>query len=126
MLTLLGPLVAAAGLGLYFLGTFVFARYRSRPWEFLAITGAGVVLGLARLAAAPGVATGVAAAASVAIAAFSVWFLFFFTMYGPRETRPAVGERFPDFTLPASTGPSFRLADARGRRLLIVCYRGIW
>jgi hypothetical protein len=124
--TLLAPLLAAAGLGLYFLTTFRLARYRRRPWEFLAITGAGLILAVTRLSEAPGVATWLAAAASLAVALFFVWFVFSFTTYGPREVRPAAGDPFPDFTLPASTGPPFRLADARGRRLLIVCYRGIW
>jgi len=57
---------------------------------------------------------------------FACWFLFSFSMYGPREDRPRVGERFPDFTLPASDGSTFSLAAARGRRLLVLCYRGDW
>ena len=47
-------------------------------------------------------------------------------MYAAREDRPRVGERFPDFALPASDGGAFHLAEARGRRLLILFYRGAW
>ena len=126
MLTVLGPLVAAAGFGLYFLSSFRFARYRRRPWEFLAIIAGGAALGAYRLAAAPGAPTAVAAVLAIGILAFACWFLFSFSMYGPREERPRVGERFPDFALPASDGRIFRLADARGRPLLLVCYRGTW
>ena len=126
MLTLLGPLLAAGGFGLYFLSSFRLARYRRRPWEFVAIVAAGAVLGAYRLAAAPSAATATAAALAVGILAFACWFLFSFSMYGEREDRPRVGERFPDFALPASDGRIFRLADARGRPLLLVCYRGTW
>ena len=126
MLTALAPLVAVGGFGLYFLSSFRFARYRRRPWEFLAIIAGGAALGAYRLAAAPGAPTAVAAVLAIGILAFACWFLFSFSMYGEREDRPRVGERFPDFTLPTSDGRIFRLAEARGRRLLLVCYRGIW
>jgi len=126
VLTVLGPLLAAGGFGLYFLSSFRLARYRRRPWEFVAIVAAGAALGAYRLVAAPGAATAVAAALAVGILAFACWFLFSFSMYGKREDRPRVGERFPDFALPTSDGRVFRLAETRGRRLLLVCYRGIW
>ena len=126
MPTLLGPLLAAGGFGLYFLSSFRLARFRRRPWEFVAIVAAGAALGAYRVVAAPGAATAVAAALAVGILAFACWFLFSFSMYGKREDRPRVGERFPDFALPTSDGRVFRLAEARGRRLLLVCYRGIW
>src|SRR5437667_7072303 len=126
VLTVLGPLVAAAGFGLYFLSSFRFARYRRRPWEFLAIIAGGAALGAYRLAAAPGAPTAVAAVLAIGILAFACWFLFSFSMYGPREERPRVGGRFPDFALPASDGSTFSLAAAHGRRLLVLCYRGDW
>ena len=126
MLTVLGPLLAAGGFGLYFLSTFRLARYRSRPWEFVALVAAGAALGAYRLAAAPSAATAAAAALALGILVFACWFFFSFSMYGEREDRPRIGERFPDFTLPTSDGRLFRLAEAHGRRLLLVCYRGIW
>jgi peroxiredoxin len=35
-----------------------------------------------------------------------------------------VGDPFPDFALPDSTGATFRLSEQRGRRVLLLFYRG--
>jgi len=126
MVAVLPPLIAAGGFGLYFLTSFRLARYRRTPWEFLAIIAAGAGLGVHLVWRAPGIGTALSALLSVGILGFACWFLFSFSMYGPREDRPHVGERFPDFTLPASDGSAFSLAEARGRRLLVLCYRGDW
>jgi len=126
MVAVLPPLIAAGGFGLYFLTSFRLARYRRTPWEFLAIIAAGAGLGVHLVWRAPGIGTAVSALLSVGILGFACWFLFSFSMYGPREDRPHVGERFPDFTLPASDGSTFSLAAARGHRLLVLCYRGDW
>jgi len=120
------PLIAAGSFGLYFLTSFRLARYRRVPWEFLAAIAACAGLGVYLWWRAPGIGTTVGALLSVGILVFACWFLFSFSMYGPREDRPRVGERFPDFTLPASDGSTFSLAAARGRRLLVLCYRGDW
>lgn len=122
----LPPVVAAAALGLYFVTTFRLAVYRRVPWEWLAIMAAAAAFTVVRAVRAPGPGTIVAAALTAGILGFSVWFLFSFTMYGPREDRPRVGDRFPDFTLPASDGTTFSLPAARGRRLLVLFYRGAW
>lgn len=126
MIVFLPPLIALGGFGLYFLTTFRLARYRRRPWEFVAVIAAGAALGLYQLVRAPGTGSAVGAALSLGVLGFACWFLFSFTMYGPREDRPGVGDAFPDFTLPASDGSVFGLAAARGRRLLVLCYRGDW
>jgi hypothetical protein len=123
---LLPPLIAIAGFGLYFLASFKLALYRRVPWEFLSITAAGAALGVYQLYRAPGLATAASAALSAGVLGFACWFLFSFSMYGPREDRPRVGDTFPSFTLPASDGSTFSLAEARGRRLLVLCYRGDW
>ena len=121
------PLVAALAFALYFaLPLLRLPLYRRIPWELLAVTAAAAAFALYQLARAPGITTVVAAALSLGILGFAVWFFFSFSMYGAREDRPRVGDRFPDFTLPASDGSTFRLADACGRRLLILCYRGDW
>jgi len=99
---------------------------KGRFTERGALRVAAAAFALYQLARTPGIATVVAAALSLGILGFAVWFFFSFSMYGAREDRPRVGDRFPDFTLPASDGATFRLADACGRRLLILCYRGDW
>ena len=126
MLVVLPPLLAAAAFGLYFLLTFRLAIYRRIPWETLAVMACAIGLALWQVGRAPGAGTAGAALATVGIVGFACWFLFSFSMYGAREDRPRVGDRFPDFALPASDGGAFRLADARGRRLLILFYRGAW
>ena len=126
MLTALAPLIAVGGFALYFLATFRFAIYRRRPWEFLAISGAGAALGVYRLAVLPSWATGLAASLAVGVFAFACWFLLSFSMYATREDRPRTGERFPAFTLPTSDGGTFHLGAHPGRRHLVVLYRGAW
>src|SRR6185369_10820986 len=115
MLTLvIPPVVAAAALGLYLLTTFRLAVWRRVPWEWLAVMVGATSFAVARAVRAPDVATIVAAALTWAIVVFAAWFLFSFSMYGAREDRPRVGDRFPEFTLPASDGATFSLATARG------------
>jgi len=126
LILVIPPVVAAAALGLYFLTTFRLAAWRRVPWEWLAVMLAATSFAVARAVRAPSAATIVAAALTWAIVVFSAWFLFSFTMYGPREDRPRVGERFPDFTLPTSDGATFSFAEARGRRVLLIFYRGTW
>jgi hypothetical protein len=122
----LPPLLAAAGLVGHFVLTTRFAVYRRRPWEAVVVSACGVTLGLYRLWIAPGVATAVSAALAAGLCGFTYWFLFSYSMYGPREERPRAGDRFPDFALPASAGAPFGLEQARGRPLLVLCYRGAW
>jgi hypothetical protein len=40
--------------------------------------------------------------------------------------RVKVGEKAPDFVLPAAGGKTVRLSDFRGRNVLIDFYRGYW
>jgi len=126
LLTLLGPLLAAGGFALYFVAVTRFAWWERVPWEFLAISSAGALWSIGWLARAPGLVRGAAAAVAVAALGFSGWYLLSFSMFGPREDVPREGDRFPAFELPASDGGSFRLADARGRWLLLLFYRGDW
>jgi hypothetical protein len=126
MVTLLAPVLAVAGFVLYVVVTTRFAIWREVPWEFLAVSAAGVALGAWRLVRRPSLATGVAAVAAVGAAGFFAANVFVLSSLGPREERPRVGERFPEFTLPTSTGGTYGLADARGKKLLVLCYRGDW
>ena len=128
MLTFVLPLVAALAFAGYFLPFIVFRRplYRRVPWEFLAVIAGATAFALVQATRAPALGTAIAAALCAGVLAFAAWFFVSFSMYRPREDRPAVGERFPDFTLPTSEGATFSLAAAQGRRLLVLCYRGDW
>jgi hypothetical protein len=126
LLTLLGPLLAAGGFALYFAAMSRFALWERIPWGFLALSSAGALWSVVWLARAPGLARGAAAALAVAAFGFSAWYLLSYSMFGPREDSPRVGDPFPGFELATSDGGTFRLADARGRWLLLLFYRGDW
>src|SRR5262249_24480918 len=121
-------LVTALAFAGYFVPFVVFRRpfYRRVAWEFLAVISGATALALVQATRAPAFATAIAAALCAGVLAFAAWFFVSFSMYHPREDRPAVGDRFPDFTLPTSEGGTFSLAGAYGRRLLVLCYRGDW
>jgi hypothetical protein len=121
--TMLGPILVIAGFALYMTTNTQLGRFRWMPWEFLAVSASGVLHSLGYLVTHPAFSTGIAAAISVALGSMLGWFFFSFSMYGPREDRPRVGDRFPHFILPASDGGVFDLAAARGRRRLLLFYR---
>jgi hypothetical protein len=124
--TLLAPLLALGGVAAYFAVTTRLGVYQLVPWPSLALLGAAAVLGAVRLARAPGLGSGLAETFCLTLLGLSLWYLFAFSMYGPREQRPRVGDRFPDFTLSDSSGGQFQLGALRGRRVLLLFYRGDW
>ena len=126
MIALLGPILVLSAFGLYMASTTLLRRFRRVPWEFLAVSALGVIVAAAIAARAPGTATLAGLVASVALFGFLVWFFFGYTMYGAREDRPRVGDRFPEFRLPTSEGGVFDLAAERGTRHLLIFYRGSW
>lgn len=108
------------------LSNTLLGRFRRIPWEFLAVSALGVVVAVATALRAGGTASAIAAIVSAVLFAFLLWFLFGYTMYAGREDRPRVGDRFPEFRLPTSDGGTFDLAAERGRRHLLIFYRGSW
>ena len=126
MLALLGPFVVLSGFGLYMASNTLLGRFRRVPWEFLAVSAAGVIAAVVLAAREPGTAATVAAAVSVVLFGLLLWFFFGYSMYAAREDRPRVGDRFPQFRLPTSDGAVFDLASERGRRHLLLFYRGSW
>jgi hypothetical protein len=126
MLALLGPLVVLSGFGLYLASNTLLGRFRRIPWEFLAISATGVTAAVLLVAREPGTATTVGAAASVVLFALLLWFFLGYSMYAAREDRPRVGDRFPQLRLPTSDGAVFDLAAERGKRHLLLFYRGSW
>ncbi len=126
MAALVGPLIVLAGFGLYMASNTLLGRFRRVPWEFLAVSAFGVVLAAAFALRDGGAAAVVATALSALLFGLLVLFYLRFSMYGPREDRPRVGDRFPDFRLPTSDGGVFDLAERRGQRHLLIFYRGSW
>jgi hypothetical protein len=126
MMILLGPVLVLSGFGLYMLSNTQLGRFRRIPWEFLAVSALGGIVAVATALREGGTASAIGAIASAALLAFLVWFFFVYSMYAAREDDPRVGDRFPDFRLPTSDGGVFDLAAERGKRHLLIFYRGSW
>lgn len=126
MRVVLAPLLAIGGAAAYMLLTLNLGLYWRVPWPFLAVIAAGAGLGIATLVRRPALGSGVAAMLSVGVLALSLWWVFSYSMFAPREDRPRVGDVFPDFALPSAKGGTFALAERGGRRHLVMLYRGDW
>jgi hypothetical protein len=122
----IGPLLVAAGFGCYMATNVWLGRFRRMPWEFIALAALGVLHALGLWIVRPGAASAVSALVTFSLFGFLVWFFFRFSMYGAREDRPRVGDRFVEFRLPTSDGGVFDFAAERGKRHLLIFYRGSW
>ena len=122
----IGPLLVLSGFGFYMLTNVTLGRFRRMPWEFLAVSASGVLHAIGHQIFTPGTPATISLAVTLALAAFMVWFFFFFSMYAPREDRPRVGDAFPAFRLPTSDGGVLDFAAERGKRHLFIFYRGSW
>ena len=126
MTALIGPVLVLSGFGLYMATNTLLGRFRRMPWEFLAVSAFGVLVGVGLAIRSGSTADTIGAVVSVALGAFLVWFFFRFSMYASREDRPRVGDRFPEFRLPTSEGGVFDFGAVRGKRHLLIFYRGSW
>jgi hypothetical protein len=126
MISVFGLFLAVAGIASYFVVATKLAVWRRVPWEFIAITVAGDLVSTFGFWSKPSIGTGSAALASTIVLVFSLWYFLVYSMYGPREDWPGVGDEFPDFSLPDSAGNLFRLSAQRGKWLLLLFYRGDW
>ncbi len=131
----IGPLVTLAGIVTYFL---VFARFpvlRDFPWVNLPLTIAGMAISafaLQRAVTHPRTFRGrvsgsVGLALSLLLGAFFVLYIFRISYYLPAPTTTTLSlEQAPDFALTATGGETVRLSDFRGRKVVLVFYRGFW
>lgn len=130
----IGPLVAFVGVVSYF---EVFARFpalRDFPWVNLPLTFLGLGLsglGLWRAFRDAGVFRGkvlapLGFALSLLLAAALVWYVFSFTYQMPPASKALGLVDAPDFALASSAGETVRLSDLRGRKVVLVFYRGFW
>lgn len=131
----IGPLVTIAGAISYFT---LFARYavlRDFPWINLPL----VLIGLAVSAIALGraysrrsshrgkILGSIGLAASVLVSSAFVLYVFWLSSGLPAPTQLTQQLTVaPQFTLVDHTGRSVRLDDYRGKRVLLVFYRGHW
>jgi len=133
----LGLVLGLGGIFSYFLVLFRFGawlpevRNSALPnWALIVAGLAFSAVGARRALAAPGAARGrwlgvLLAAVNVALAAAFAWLLYVVTAVPP-VAGPALGSPAPDFALVDQHGHTVRLADFRGKPLLLVFYRGHW
>jgi len=126
MSDLIGPIIVLSGFGLYVGSNVWLGRFRRMPYEFIALSSAGAVYAVARALLVPSAGATIAALVSVALLGGLCWMWFSYSMYGEREDRPRVGDRFPEFNLPASDGSLYAFAAADRKRRLLIFYRGSW
>lgn len=119
----MAPLSAAfAG---YFGSSPVLGRYTRNPPELWAGAAASAALGVRNLRGR-GLLSRVTGLAGVAAPGLVWWYLHRYSPYDPPTDDLAIGEPFPDFDLPTSTGGQLTAGDLRGDRVLLLCYRGGW
>jgi len=123
---LIGPALVIAGFAFYLITNVFLGRFRRMPWEFIALSTSGALISLAFALATPSPSTMAGALVSGGLLAFLYWFFFSFSMYGPREDRPRVGDVFPTFRLPASDGSLYDSIAGNGKPRLLIFYRGSW
>ncbi len=131
----LGPLVTLIGALSYFM---VFARFpatRDFPWVNLPLVALGLVLsGVAVWRAFVHRTVWRGRVLGTAVFVFSLLLALAFNLYVfslsymlPDPTALTLElEQAPDFTLADHTGGEVRLADLRGRKVVLVFYRGFW
>lgn len=131
----LGPVVVFVGAVSYFTWFARFPALRDFPWVNLPLVAGGLALsawGAWRAFSRPGRFLGKALgslglAFSLGLGTLFVAYVFVLSYQLPGPTRTALGiERAPEFSLPDHRGRPVRLADLRGRKVVITFYRGHW
>jgi hypothetical protein len=131
-LAALGLLLVLAGVVGYFVVVFRFGAWLPRVrndavpnWIFVV---AGLVVSMLAMTRAvrgrrlvPGILLGLNVVLAVAFAG-----LLYVMPVVPEAQGPTIGAAAPGFALPDQTGKPVRLADFRGKPLLLVFYRGFW
>lgn len=131
----IGPLVTFAGVVSYFM---VFARFpglRDFPWLNLPLVLLGATasaLAVWRATTAREVFKGrilapIGLLVSLFFAGIFVLYIFRWSYAVPQPTDATLGlEQAPDFALASMAGDTVRLSDFRGRKVVVVFYRGFW
>jgi len=131
----LGPVITLIGAVSYFLYFVQFPTLRDTALLNLPLVFFGLVLAgyggwqLGRLRGRwlVKVLAAIGFLASLAIAGLFSFYLFVFSYQLPTATgTPTVGVLAPDFALPDQHGEPVRRADFRGKKLVLVFYRGHW
>ena len=125
-------MLVLAGLALLVLAAFVFrwtvlhGRYRRYPYEQFVLVGASVIVGFQAFYQGPGWLSGAAFAVEAAVFGALTWYMSKGARFRRGHVSLSIGERFPDFRLPQSTGGVFDSASLEGQTALYLFYRGHW
>jgi len=128
----IGPLVVFAGFVSYYQVFARFAALRDFPWVNLPLIWVGVVLsavGLRRAfkAGRRKVLGSIAVVFSILVAGLFHAYIFWYSYRMPGATpTTSTMALAPDFTLTDQHGMPVTLSDLRGRKAVLVFYRGHW
>lgn len=132
----LGPVVTFVAAVSYFLYFVRFPDLRDFPWVNLPLVGIGVLLsivGLKRAFGVPGyglrskIFASIAGLASTGLAALFTFYIFSLSYQMPGADQVVdVSQPAPEFSLQDQNQQIVKLADYRGKKLVIAFYRGHW
>lgn len=101
--------------------------YRRIPIEHYVLMGAAAVVGSLALFREPSWWAIVVFSIVFVALVFMTWYVHFGAIFRRGPINLEVGERFPEFTLPDSTGQSFTSQQMAGKQsVLYLFYRGNW
>ena len=133
----LGPIIALVGGVSYFLVFAQFPVLRDFPWLNLPLMILGVLASFAGVWVASkrprdswgrrskiALAT-LGFAASLGLLSLFVWYIVDFSSRLP-DPPSLAGKAAPDFVLSSTQGDTVQLSDYRGKKILLVFYRGHW
>lgn len=124
-------IVAAVGFLVVFVPMFRYFASIGReevpedPTPYNVAMAVGAVLGIAGIALAPALTTGLLGGLAIALAGFFVW-LMSMRRLPDGALIARVGEPLPELEAPDQDGALIRLADLRGQRVLLKFFRGGW
>jgi len=125
-------MLAVTGFALLFVAAFVFrwtllrGRFRRYPYEQFVIVGASVFLGMLAVSRRATALSFLALGAEVVALGLLVWYMSVGARFRRGNVAVSVGDRFPRFTLPDSSGQPFDSTTLDGQTALYLFYRGHW
>lgn len=118
--------LTGAAIGGYILSSPLRRTYRTDPPEVWAAAGLAAASGLWASRTRSGLDRLTTVVGAAAAPGFAYWYLHRYSRFDRPVDRLQVGEPFPDFTLSTSDGGTVSLDDVRGRRVVLLTYRGGW
>ena len=131
----LGPLITFGGAVSYFLFFARFPALRDFPWVNFPLVLGGLILSFVGLRRAFDKASAyrgkwlgwLGTLFSLLVGGMFGWYVFYYSYSVPPVSAKTAGLEFaPEFELVDQEGRHVRLSDFRGRKVVLVFYRGFW